>query len=259
MFVSLKMLLHTLLLPPAGPLLLAAAGAWVIARARRPGARRSGWALLVAGLALLWLLATPVIADALSRAAQRYGALDLNRPLHSQAIVILAGSYSRASAPEYDGAPAVGGRLLGRVAYGAFVAQRTGLPVLVSGTRRETLAMQASLARNFHIATRWVEGGSRDTFENARFSARMLRAAGVSRIILVTDAEHEWRAAHEFASAGLDVLPAPERIWAQDERTFLSYLPSAVALEDSTDALYELLGDLVRRALAAFGLRRQTP
>ena len=70
MLIALKTLLHTLLLPPGGPLLLAIAGAWLIAR--RGGAarsRRAGWALLVAGFAALWLFANPLVARALSRAA----------------------------------------------------------------------------------------------------------------------------------------------------------------------------------------------
>jgi uncharacterized SAM-binding protein YcdF (DUF218 family) len=257
MFVTLKMLLHTLLLPPAGPLLLAAAGAWLIARGRRGGgAYPAGWALLGAGLAFLWVLATPVIADALSHAAQRYPALDPARLPGAQAIVILGGDRPRATAPEYQGEPAVSGRLLERVAYGAYLARRTGLPVLVSGAL-ESPGMRATLVRNFGVQPRWVEGRSRDTFENAAFSAPILKAAGVSRIVLVTDAEHEWRAVHEFASAGLSVVPAPQGVWAPARRTFLGYLPNASALEESTAALYELLGDRARRVLAALGLRRQ--
>ena len=259
MLVTVKTLLHTLLLPPAGPLLLAAAGAWLIARARRGrGSHTGGWALLVTGLALLWLLATPVIAEALSRAAQRYPALDLSRPVGAQAIVILGGEYPRSSAPEYGGAPAVGGRLLQRVAYGAYIARRTGLPVLVSGAQ-EGPGMRASLARDFGVQARWVENRSRDTFENAAFSAQILGAAGVRRIVLVTDAEHEWRAVHEFASAGFAVVPAPQGLWAPEQRTLLSYLPSALALGASSAALYELIGDCARRVFAALHLRRQTP
>ena len=259
MFVSLKMFLHTLLLPPGGPLLVAVAGAWLIARrARRGAASPAGWSLLGTGLALLWALATPVIADALSRAAQRYPALDADRLAGAQAIVILGGDFPRVSAPEYHGEPAVGGRLLGRIAYGAYLARRSGLPVLVSGAL-ESAGMRAALARNFGVQARWVEARSRDTFENAAFSAPILKAAGVSRIVLVTDAEHEWRAAHEFAGTGLSVVPAPQGVWAPARRTFLSYLPNALALEESTAALYELIGEPVRRVLAASGLRREAP
>jgi hypothetical protein len=52
MFITLKTLLHTLLLPPAGPLLLAALGAALLAGSARPAARRSGWALLLAAVGL---------------------------------------------------------------------------------------------------------------------------------------------------------------------------------------------------------------
>ena len=58
MLITLKSLLHTLLLPPAGPLLIAAAGAWLLRSRASAGAARAGWLLLAAGLASLWLLAT---------------------------------------------------------------------------------------------------------------------------------------------------------------------------------------------------------
>ncbi len=259
MLIALKTLLHTLLLPPAGPLLLAAAGAWLIARrgaACRSG--RTGWVLLTTGLVMLWLLATPLVADALSRVAQRSPPLDLTRPVQAQAIVILAGAAERLGAPEYGGEPAVGLSLLERLNYGAFVARRTGLPVAVSGTRKEALAMRASLARDFGIPTRWMEDRSRDTFENAELCAALLKPAGVTRIVLVTSADHEWRAMQEFVSAGFSVVPAPVGLYASHEVDARSFIPNASALAYSTDALYELIGDLARRTFAALHLRRHT-
>ena len=118
--------------------------------------------------------------------------------------------------------------------------------------------MRTSLARDFGVEVRWVEARSRDTFENAQFSAPLLKAAGVSRIVLVTDSTHVWRAAHEFTSAGLGVVPAPVGLWAPRETGLLRYLPATAAVTRSRSALYELLGDLVRRALAALHLRRHT-
>lgn len=93
MFFLLKRLGKTLLLPPAGPLLLAALGVWLVLRGggASPAARKAGWALILAGLGTLWVLSTPVVADALTRLAERYPALDLRQPLRAQAIVILAG------------------------------------------------------------------------------------------------------------------------------------------------------------------------
>jgi len=63
MLITLKTLLHTLLLPPGGPLLLAAAGAWLLRPRASAGAAKAGWLLLAAGLASLWLLATPLVVE----------------------------------------------------------------------------------------------------------------------------------------------------------------------------------------------------
>jgi uncharacterized SAM-binding protein YcdF (DUF218 family) len=259
MLIAIKILLHTLLLPPGGPLLLATAGACLIAwRAASARARRTGWALLSVGLAMLWLLAVPLVADVLSRAAQRCPPLDLTHPVQAQAIVILGGDAERLGAPEYGGEPAVAKRLLERVNFGAFVARRTGLPVAVSGTRNEAIAMSASLARDFGTPTRWMEDRSRDTFQNAQFCANLLKPQGVTRIVLVTSAEHEWRAMREFASAGFGVVPAPVGLAVPHEIGPGSFVPNAGALSVSTASLYELLGDLTRRAFEALHLRRHT-
>jgi uncharacterized SAM-binding protein YcdF (DUF218 family) len=259
MLIAIKTLLHTLLLPPGGPLLLATAGACLIAR-RGTGvrARRTGWVLLAAGLATLWLLAIPVVSDALERAAQRSPPLDLTRPVQAQAIVILGGAAERLGAPEYGGEPAASARLLERLNYGAFLSRRTGLPVAVSGTPRETLAMSASLARDFAIRTRWVEDRSRDTFENAQFCAQLLEPLGVTRIVLVADADHEWRAMREFVSAGFTVVPAPVGLYVPPEPGPHRFLPNMAALAYSTAALYEILGDLARQVFAALHLRQHS-
>lgn len=258
MFVTLKSLLRTLILPPAGPLLVAFAGIWLLRARSSPRARRAGWTLLVAGLATLWLLSMPIVAGVLARAAQRSPTLDPGRPIQAQAIVILAGSKARAVAPEYGGEPAANGALLERITYGAYLAHRTGLPVLVTGTPTETQAMRATLARDFAVQVRWVESHSRDTFENAQLSAAILRAQGIARVVLVTDAAHEWRASAEFSSAGLAVVPAPVNVWAPVQHDLSSFVPNSIALLESTEAVYELLGDVARRVMAALHVRRHS-
>lgn len=259
MFVTLKTLLRTLILPPSGPLLAAFAGIWLLRAAGSPRARRAGWTLLAAALGSLWLLSTPIVAGLLSGAAQRSPALDLARPIQAQAIVILAGGNAREVAPEYGGEPAAGGGLLERITYGAYLAHRTGLPVLVTGAAREAQAMRVTLARDFAVQVRWVESQSRDTFDNAQLSARILRAQGITRVVLVTDAAHEWRAGAEFESAGLGVVPAPVNVWTPTQYDLFSFLPHSIALLESTQAVYELLGDVARRAMAALHVRRHSP
>ncbi len=258
MFVTLKMLLRTLILPPASLLVLAGVGLWLVARRPAGRGRRAGLALLSVALALLWLLATPVIADLFERAADRVPALspEAADAAHAQAIVILSGGATRHRAPEYGHTPAAGEELLERLAYGAYLAHRTALPVLVSGSFAETESMHTVLARDFGVPTRWIESHSRDTFENALFSTPILRTAGVSRIILVTSAAHEYRATHEFEAAGFAVVPAPVGVWEPQDPNPTRYLPSVVGLRRSTEALYELIGEVARQLFALVHLRR---
>ena len=251
MLIILKALARTLILPPAGPLILAIAGSLLIARRRRLGG-----VLLAVGLASLWLCATPVVADALTRLAERFPALDLTRPSRAEAIVIIGGGKVRVAAREYAG-PAAELGLLERLSYGAFVARRTALPVLVSGARDEAETMRISLARDFGITVRWVENESGDTYENARNSARLLRADGVGRIILITSGTHVWRATQEFSSAGMQVVPAPYGLLAPREAGVFRFVPTPAGLMRSHDALYELIGEPVREILSALHLRRQ--
>jgi uncharacterized SAM-binding protein YcdF (DUF218 family) len=259
MFITLKTLLGMLVMPPAGPLILALIGASLAYRASAFATRRLGWGLLMVSLAALWLLATPAVADRLERAAERCAPLDLTQPVQAQAIVILSGGEFRTGAPEY-GAPAAGVGLLERLSYGAYVARRTGLPVLVSGTAPEVLAMRATLARDFGVEVRWAEAESRDTFNNAEFSARLLKPEHVTRIVLVTSANHEWRAVQEFTGAGFEVVPAPAGGWApQPVDPVYHYVPNAAGLQRSSEALHELLGELARQLFVATHLRRQAP
>jgi uncharacterized SAM-binding protein YcdF (DUF218 family) len=254
LFVELKTLLHTLVLPPAGLLLLGLAGLWLL---RTRAARRLGMVLVALSLGAFWLLATPRVADALLHAAQPRPALDPAQPMTAQAIVILGGGTSVHRAPEFGNAPSTGGALLERLTYGAYLAHRTSLPVLISGTQVETEAMRATLERA-GVPTRWVESHSRDTFENAQFSAQILRPEGITRVLLVTSAAHEARASAEFASSGLEVVEAPIGVWIAPEPGFMGFVPSPGGLARSTEALYEILGDLARRCFAALDVRRHT-
>jgi uncharacterized SAM-binding protein YcdF (DUF218 family) len=248
--LRLKTFIKHLFLPPMGPLLLALLGLLLLKR--RPATAR---ACLILGIGSLWLLSTPIVTDALSGLAEQYPPVDLHRAADAQAIVILGGGGQRRFAPEYAG-PAAEPPLLERLSYGAFLANKTGLPILVTGFRIEAVAMQNTLQRNFGIDARWVDSQAFDTFENARNSAALLAAAGVKRIILVTHSTHMRRSVHEFTDAGFDVIPAPVGILAEREIGVSLFLPSPDALERSCAAINELLGEPVRAFLAATHLRR---
>jgi uncharacterized SAM-binding protein YcdF (DUF218 family) len=250
MLLPIKTLLKGLILPPAGPILLAFLGIFLLKR--RPLLARS---CLILGLGSLWLLSTPAVSDALERLAEQYPPLDWTSAAGAQAIVILGGGGQRILAPEYGG-PAAEPVLLERLTYGAYVAGKTGLPILVTGFHMEAGAMRDTLLRNFGIRARWVDDQAHDTFDNARNSVRLLKADAVSRVVLVTQGTHMRRSVHEFTAAGVEVVPAPAGLLAPRDFGISRYVPNPDALLRTHAAIYELLGEPVRAFLAVTHLRR---
>ncbi len=252
-FYDFKAVSRALLLPPMGLLLLAVLGAILLGLRYR----RSGWACLVAGLSLIWLLSVPVVADGLTALVATYPAFDPVKPTSAQAIVILGGGGGRSIAPEYGGQPAAELELLERLNYGAWLARLTHLPILVTSDPDNAQLMAVSLTRDFQAPPRWVESNSHDTFENARNTAALLRAQHVNSILLVTSAVHMVRAAREFSATGLIVTAAPAQMPAQREYWPYRYLPNPEGMQRSNRAVYELLGERVRELFVILHLRRQ--
>lgn len=239
---ALKKFLAALAVPPAGTLLLALAG--LLLMRWRP---RTGRALALLGTGATLALMLPVTAGMLTDLATRGVTLpDKTTMAQAQAIVILAGG--KREAPEYGGWT-VNDLSLTRLRYGVKLARQTGLPVLLSGgvVHRgppEATLMAAVMEQEFGLAPRWVESRSRDTHENARYSAQILKRAGISRVLLVSHAVHLRRADAEFAAAGIAVANAPTELRAPDdgETTLFDWLPSSQALRQSYLALHELIG-----------------
>jgi uncharacterized SAM-binding protein YcdF (DUF218 family) len=252
LLLHLKTVLRELVLPPASLLLLGAVGLLLLRQ--RPRLARIVIALV---LASLWLLSTPLISDAVVSLAQFYPALDLSRLEGAQAIVILGGGVTHVESPEYGGAPSAGPELMDKLAYGAYVSRRTGLPILITGFEYETDAMRSTLRMIFDIQPRWTDRDAYDTFQNARNSAALFKPDGIERIILITSATHMRRSVREFAATGLTVLPGPMGILTRPPPGVGNYVPSASALLRSSEAIYELIGEPVRQILAATHVRRQ--
>lgn len=237
---ALKAAFKALVLPPAGPLLLALVG--LALWHRRPRLARG---LVAAGVGALLLLSLPVVSSALLLAASDPRVFDPAAASKAQAIVILSGGLRR-DAPEYGG-DTLGRLALERTRYGARVARETGLPVLVTGgaygpTRPEAHVMRDVLEREYGVPVRWVEDRARTTRENARFTAQILRPLGIERVVLVVHAFDVPRARLEFERAGLSVLPAPTMIPRLVGAGIADFVPSAAALQSSYYALYELFG-----------------
>jgi len=242
----LKAVLKALVLPPTGLLLLAALGLGITRRWPRLGRT-----LTAAGVVLLLMISTPIVADYLTDLVDTSVPLNLADTRDAQAIVILGGGIRR-HAPEYGG-DTLGSLTLERVRYGARVARLTGLPVLVSGGTvlsgaSEASLMRAALESEYGVGVRWSEARSRTTHENAVLSAEILRREGIRRVVLVAHGFDMRRATAEFAAEGIATIPAPTGKRDDGEVTVLDFLPGMGGLRGSYFAIYEILANLVRVA-----------
>lgn len=262
--IALRSVAHVLLVPPG--LLLLPLFAGLLLLSRWP---RAGRSLLWTGTILLCALSLPPVGHALTDLAGSYRPLHLAAARTAQAIVVLAAGTRLAledralddetgawqpqrSQPQRSRSTddTVGDLALTRVRYGVLLAKRTGLPMLFTGgeggLHHRSLAelMQRTAIGDYGLGARWLETRSRNTRENAQFSAPILQSAGVRTIVLVTDDNHMRRALREFAATGLRIIPAPVRIPPPifDPRWGNNLCPGLGAFRDSSLAIYELLG-----------------
>ncbi len=240
-----------LILPPANLFLVIFAGLLLWRRWPRLGRVVAG-----TGLAALFLLSSTAGARFFVAPLEAMTApLAAPEAAGAEAIVVLASGRLR-HAPEYGGLDIPDYVALGRVRYAAHLQRRTGLPILVSGGNgasgidpapddraySKAHAMAAALREDFGVPVKWIEPRSRDTGENAAYSAAMLRADGIKRILLVTDAMHMPRSCAAFERAGMDVVAAPTMFFGRQSQGIGAWVPSPEGVRRARYAMYELLG-----------------
>lgn len=237
-------IIKSLLLPPGCFIALAVLGAafW----RRRP---RLGKALCGLSLALLYLLSTGAGSWLLVHPLEALEPPLGEGPSAAGAIVVLTAGRVRNS-PEFGKVSRPDFTALTRITYAAHLYRKRHLPLLVTGglitddPGEEPLAigMQRVFVDEFQIPVRWVEPASCNTAQNARFSAAMLKEAGLKHVILVTDAVHMRRAVRAFEHQGLTVTPAPTFYMETSHFSPLRLMPTIENLRRSHAALYEWLG-----------------
>lgn len=236
-------MLKELLLPPASCALTGLVGLACVALRRR----RLGWSLVALAWGACLALSLPHVSTRLMGTLQTYPAVDPRvTRIDAQVVVVLAADVD-ADLAEY-GQDEPGPLSLVRCRYGAALARRTGLPLCISGgvlrpgRPAVSVRLAAFVERELGVDVRWREERSTSTLENARCTAELLRAEGVTRVALVTHAWHMPRAARAFERAGLTVLAAPTAAVALPERSSAGWTPRAKALQQSSWALHEWLG-----------------
>lgn len=243
----LSKIISNFLLPPSSLIILLLVGLGMLKRHFIWGRR-----LIVASSAGLALLSLPVVSMSLMSLVEPYPALS-NAEIattQAQAIVVLGGGRNY-DAVEYGG-DTVSEYTLARIRYGARLHRLTQLPVLVTGGTPleiripEGELMADALQQDFNTTVKWKEIESRNTAENAQFSADILKKEGINRILLVTQAWHMNRAVPLFINQGLETTAAPTAFegFGNEPLEFLDFLPNAKAFLKSYYACHELLGTL---------------
>jgi len=232
-------------------LLGAALGAFLLAKGGMR--RRIGGVLVALSLTALWFASTSTCVCLLGLPLERnYVAAQKVESLpKADAIVVLGGGIGKCEELEYpdmfDGAD--------RVWHAARLWKAGKAPaVIVSGTNDLVSTVPLLLDMGVKREAIVVDNESRNTYENSRYTERLLKSAGAEdpSVLLVTSAWHMPRARGNFAKTSLKVVPA-----ACDFSAFGTYhgtkrwydwvLPSADSLMRSSVMFKEWLGKLARR------------
>ena len=231
----------TLAIPPTGFVMLIAIGLLMQGRWHLLG-RRLAWTALV----LLILFGMPAVSSAMLRGLETGlpTAPPTDRP--PQAIIILGAEVIRAHEEPLGIRPGL--LTLDRLRTGVKLHRKTGLPILVTGGVTQPgsapvgLVMAESLRDDFQAPPKWIEPASVDTWDNARLSAEILRAQGITSVYVVTHAWHMRRAILAFEGTGLTVTAAPTSLDEPIGPEFFDFLPRAASWQTSFYAMHEWIG-----------------
>jgi uncharacterized SAM-binding protein YcdF (DUF218 family) len=231
---------YNFLVPPAVLILTSVLAAWLVLW--HP---RLGIAAAITSSSLLYLAALPVIA---ARMLEDVEIKTPEKPDFSaaQAIVVLGGGVHRGDGEKVP--DTLGPWSLQRVYFAAQAYRWLNLEIAVSGGQvggahaSEARLMKVALENDFKVPVSWVEDRSRSTYENALYTAELLKADKVTNVVLVTHAWHMKRALWSFERAGLRAIPWPAPLTYDESGRIDDYLPNAGALEASYHALHEAIG-----------------
>jgi len=208
---------------------------------------------LLLGTGWLYLCSTELFANFLTDMLEKgYVPRAMSVVPEADAIVLLGGA---TRGDTHMGTTADLNQRADRLVYAVALYKANKAPVvLVSGGSATGARPEAKQIRDLLLimgvpsSRILLENVSRNTRENAQFSAQILKSRDMRRILLVTSAYHMRRAQALFEAEGLTVIPAPtdfQRLVAK--QIIPPWLPTVDRLHQSTDALHEFVGLLVYR------------
>jgi uncharacterized SAM-binding protein YcdF (DUF218 family) len=153
--------------------------------------------------------------------------------------------------PDLSGIGAPSEEMIARLVTAVRLQKRLNVPVIISGGAVfKGRQAEAPIVRRFltdlGVPDKKViiEDKSRDTIENARYTAEICKRLGYKKPLLVTSAYHMKRSIMSFSKVSLDVtaLPAGFKTWKNKRYIWHDYLPDAFDMRNSYVALHEHIG-----------------
>ena len=233
--------------------------------------------IITFSVAMIWIAATPFFAQSLSsmadevlnwpnplviseinqQIAQAQEAHNADEPITTNAtpsapaaIIVLGGGLRQGAlelAPNAN--QDVSKETMERLRLAARLTKQTQLPILVTGglppgaqagDLSEAAAMARVLNDELGVRVSWVEGRSKTTQENAKFSANLLRDEKITHVYLVSQYWHLPRAQWIFEQEGLTVTPAPTGFESSAQWTPMDFYPRS--LHNTRQIWHELIG-----------------
>jgi uncharacterized SAM-binding protein YcdF (DUF218 family) len=237
---------------PLGVFFMLALLALLFIRKKR---RRYAAVTLIAAVSVMWVSSTPIAAKWL------YGRIESIHPPvplvgvpESDCIILLGGVVQPPEPPRVD---MEFNNSIDRVHKAAelFAAGKAPYLIVTGGNQPWSRSSRSEAELIRELLVDWgvpeeairLEASSRNTRENAMYTRNVVDSIHCEEALLVTSAAHMPRSLAAFSAAGISVIPVSTdvRVAHTNKLTLMDFLPSAHALEMSSRAIRELVGQWV--------------
>ena len=212
---------------------------------------RIGIAIVLVSTLCLYVAATPAFSSYL--AYQLETEIPENVDFSDAgAIVVLGADVRSGGGRDSD---RIGPASLERLVLAADAYRRLHLPILVSGGRiadwhvAVAELMKSVLEGYFGIPVTWSEQESRTTYENALYTAQLLRGEPINTVVIIAHGEDLPRAIWSFKRVGIHAIPWPTPRTPLKLDRAEDFVPDSRAFYESFHALHEMIGSLSYRAI----------
>lgn len=197
---------------------------------------------------LLWALSVEPVGDTMLRGLES----DLRIPEDPRGdVIVLLGGGVYDDVPDMSGLGAPSEDMLARIVTAVRLQRNLKIPIIVAGG-----AVFEGRSAEAHVVKRFltdlgvpenmifIEDRSRDTIQNAKYTAEICKAIGCKNPLLVTSAYHMKRSLMSFEKAGMKVTPFPAQFKTSKDKKYFWHdlLPSVKNFENSYIALHEYVG-----------------